>query len=196
MTIKNQAIKDDIINASLPDVPFDGWTMEVLERGSSAASHGPDMVRSVFPQGVKDAIRHFAVMADEAMLKELAQVDAQSLKIRERVATAVWARLEFLAGNKEAERLAVSYWMRPLRKWEGAKIVWATADKIWSWAGDTATDYNHYTKRGLLSGVIGSTTLYWLNDQSDGHADSRAFLDRRIENVMGIGKIVGKLKRA
>lgn len=196
MNSRNQAIKDAIITAALPNVPFDGWSMDVLMQGAEASGHGHNMVLSVFPQGIKDAIRHFAAMADEAMVRELSSVDPLSLKIRERVATAVWARLEWLSRHKEAERLAVAYWMRPFRKWEGAKIVWNTADTIWNWAGDTATDYNRYTKRGLLSGVIGSTTLFWLNDTSAGHEDSRAFLDRRIENVMGIGKIVGKLKRA
>lgn len=196
MSPQNRLIKDKIIETALLDVPFDGWTMNVLKKAAHDAGFGQGMVLSVFPQGVKDAIRHFALMADEAMIERLSAIDPQSLKIRERVAEAVWARLLFLSEHKEAERLAVAYWARPFRKWDGIKIVWNTADRIWDWAGDTATDYNRYTKRGLLSGVIGSTTLYWLNDQSKDHADSRAFLDRRIENVMGIGKIVGKLKRA
>jgi ubiquinone biosynthesis protein COQ9 len=129
------------------------------------------------------------------MLERL-EAGAPPARIRDKVTQAVRVRLEALAPHKEAERLAIAFWMRPLRKWEGAKLVWKTADVIWTHAGDTATDYNRYTKRGLLSGVLTATTLFWLNDTSKDHQDSWAFLDRRIENVMTVGKIVGRFKTA
>jgi len=72
--------------------------------------------------------------------------------------------------------------------------VWRSADRFWAKAGDTATDYNRYTKRALLSGVIASTTLFWLTDNSEEHAASWAFLDSRIENVLAMGKRLGKAK--
>lgn len=191
----NIAIKNAILESALPDVPFDGWTPAVLERAAEQAGYPRSMVVSVFPSGVKDALVHFSSLADRWMLDRLAARETP-LRVRDKVTEAVWARLEALAPYKEAERLAIAYWMRPLRKWEGAKLVWKTADVIWHEAGDTATDYNRYTKRGLLAGVLTATTLYWLNDASGDHQDSRAFLDRRIENVMSVGKIVGRLKTA
>ncbi len=130
------------------------------------------------------------------MMKALKNVNPQNLRVRERVQECVKARLHVLEQHKETERLAVAYWMRPLRKYEGIKLVWKTADCIWQWAGDTSTDYNRYTKRGLLSAVITSTTFYWLNDESDGHQDTVAFLERRINNVMSIGKVAAKFKTA
>jgi len=192
----NRDSKDAIVLAALPDVPFDGWTLPVLEKAAMKRGYAAAIVPSIFPAGVKDAIRHFAAMADDGMLQSLKSVDPQTLKVRQRVTEAVWVRLQWLAQYKEAERLAVAYWMRPLRKFEGLGVVWKTADAIWDWAGDTATDYNRYTKRVLLSGVITATTLYWLSDTSSGHADSRASLERRIDNALSIGRIAGKLKRA
>ncbi len=192
----NETIKDKIIESALPDVPFDGWTAEVLERAAIAAGYEAAMVTAVFPKGVKDAVIYFSHWADRQMLDALKKTDPASLKVRERIALAVRVKFERLEPYREAERLAIAYWMRPFRKFEGARLVWKTADVIWDWAGDTATDYNHYTKRALLSGVLTATALFWLNDHSAGQKDSWAFLDRRIENVLSVGKIVGRFKTA
>ena len=65
---------------------------------------------------------------------------------------------------------------------------------MWQAAGDVSTDFNFYTKRGLLAGVLSATTLYWMNDGSDGQADTRAFLDRRISEVMQVPQVMGRLR--
>ena len=192
----NQTIKDNILKKALADIPFDGWTEDVLVRAALASGYSSDMVQAVFPRGLRDALVHFSTFADRQMLQALKQIDPSTLKVRGRVALAVKTRFEMLEPHREAERLAIAWWLRPFRKIEGAKIVWNTADVIWLWAGDTATDYNHYTKRTLLSGVITSTAFFWLNDQSAGRKDSWAFLDRRIDNVLSVGKIVGRFKKA
>lgn len=196
MNTDNLSIKDAILEAALPDIPFDGWTMQVLERAAVGAGHTKAMAVSVFPGGVKDAIIHLSHWADREMLVRLRADKTPPTRIRDKIARAVRTRLEILAPHKEAERLAIAYWMHPFRKWEGVKLVWKTADAIWDWAGDTATDYNRYTKRGLLSGVLTSTTLFWLSDNSSESQESWAFLERRIENVMSVGKIVGRFKTA
>lgn len=196
MRENNQSIKDKILLSVLPDIPFDGWTMAALERAAEAAGYSASMAASVFPAGERDAIIHFSRWADRKMIDCLNSLSDVPPRVRDKVALAVRTRLEILGPYKEAERLAIAYWVRPFRKWEGAKLVWKTADSIWNWAGDTATDYNRYTKRALLSGVLTTTTMFWLSDESDGCEDSRAFLDRRIDNVLSIGKIVGRLKTA
>lgn len=196
MTVKNNMIKSRILTAALPDVPFDGWTLDVLETAAQRAGYEVSMVRAVFPQGMEDAISYFSTWLDEQMMDRLAKSDPSHMRVRDRIAFAVKTRLDIMEPYKEAERLALAFWMRPFRKWKGLKLAWKTADLIWDWAGDTATDYNRYTKRGLLSGILTATTLYWLNDSSENHQDTVGFLNRRIENVMGIGKIVGRLKTA
>lgn len=193
---RNQTIKDQIIETALPDVAFDGWTDELLKRAARNAGYDADIVRAVFPKGVRDALIHFSGWADRRMLDALKAANPVFLRMRERVALGVRLRFEILEPFREAERLAIAYWLRPFRKMDGAKLVWKSADAIWKWAGDTATDYNRYTKRGLLSGVIAATALFWLNDHSAGRADSWAFLDRRIDNVLSAGKIVGRFKTA
>lgn len=178
----------------LPAVAFDGWTESALENACMTAGYPADMGAAVFPGGIQDAVDYFADMMDAQMLAILDKQNTDRLKIREKIREAVAARLCALTPYKEAERLALCFWARPMRKFRGARIVWRTADVIWTWAGDTSTDYNHYTKRALLSGVIGSTLLYWMNDSSPGAINTLSFLERRLENVMQFGAVIGKFK--
>src|SRR5688572_22005043 len=154
MNKKITKIRDDILLTALPDIPFDGWTWEAVQRAAEKAGYKKDMASAAFPGKLKDALSHFSDYADRQMLETLKDTDPQELRIRDRVTLAVRRRLEALTPYKEAEKLAISFWVRPLRKWEGLRVCWRTADRIWDWAGDTATDYNRYTKRGLLSGVL------------------------------------------
>lgn len=190
-----QKIRDEILEAALPQVVFDGWSVDALETAANLAGHKPGVVRAVFHEPVLDAVDGFADWADRKMADALAEHNPEEMRIRDRVREAVLARLTALAPYKEAVRHSVSYWAYPTRGLRASKIVWRTADRIWDWAGDTATDYNRYTKRGLLSGILVSTTLVWLDDDSDDIMVTEAFLDRRIEDVMQIGKLMGKIKR-
>lgn len=193
MNDRNSDIKNKILEVALGDVPFDGWTWDVLTNAAEKAGYGADMATAVFPDKVMDALRHFSEWADSEMLAALNGVDIEELRVRDRVRLAVQKRLEILEAHKEAVRAASVYWLVPTRKIEAGKQVWKTADVIWNWAGDSATDYNHYTKRGLLSGVITSTTMAWLNDTSENHQETLAFLDRRIDNALRVGKVGGKI---
>ena len=133
-------------------------------------------------------------LADRWMLARLKDIDPESLRVRDRVRVAVLARFRALYQYREATRQSNTFWIVPTRARRAGKITWRTADRIWDWAGDTATDYNHYTKRALLCGVLVSTALAWVNDDSLGMAETESFLDRRIDGVMTIGKAVGKAK--
>jgi len=188
-------IRDKIITGALPDTVFDGWTWEGLERSALAAGYSAHMAASVFPERLTGGLDAFADWADRMMLEKLAEMDPGEMRIRDRVRAGVLARLEVLQPHKEGERRAVACWAVPGRSLRAARVVWRTADRIWHWAGDTATDYNRYTKRGLLSGILVSTTLAWLDDGSETMDDTKAFLDRRIENVMQFNKVLGKIKK-
>ena len=192
----NVNLRDAIINAALPHVPFDGWTIGTLEKAAADSGHSPDMVIALFPGGVKEALDSFADLADREMLKKLKALSTADMRVRDRVHKAVMTRFEFLQQHREAERLALGYWALPHHAPHAAKIVWRTADHIWDWAGDTATDYNRYTKRGLLSGVLASATLAWLNDDSADLHITDEFVSRRIENVMQLGRVLGKIKKS
>ncbi len=193
MVKATQKIQEKILIESLQDIPFDGLNWGVIVRAADKVGYDADVAASVFPDEITGFLTYFSAWADEQMSQELEKIDLDTMKVRERVRHAVWVRLELLQPYKEVLRLSVKYWMNPMRKPTALKMVWRTSDVIWKHAGDTATDYNKYTKRGLLSGVITATTLAWLNDKSEGHQKTSNFLDRRIDNVLVLGQAAGKI---
>ncbi|MCD8562944.1 MAG: COQ9 family protein [Alphaproteobacteria bacterium] len=185
--------REALIVAALEDATFDGWQWESVLASAARVGIAGDMARALFPGGLADVLDGLADWADQSMLDALREVDPATLKIRERVRLGVVTRLEILAPHKEAMRDVYSFWALPQHAPRAGRILWRTADRIWNWAGDTATDYNHYTKRGLLSGILASTTLVWLNDSDPAMPRTLDFLDRRIENVMTVGKFLGRI---
>ena len=181
-----------LLDATLPHVPFDGWTGTALQR--AAADLGLDAATAVnaFPGGAAELIAFHSAEADRRMLDALQPMDLPAMRVRDRVAAAVRLRLEQNAEHREAIRRALAFLALPQNGPLALKCLYRTVDAIWYAAGDTSTDYNFYTKRLLLSGVYSSTLLFWLNDDSEGNAETWAFLSRRIDEVLKIGGNLGK----
>jgi len=186
--------REQIIAAALPHVPFDGWTLETLRRAAADAGYDPLTALRVFPRGAVEAIEAWVAQADRRMLEALERQGAGGPKVRERVALAIRLRLEELASHREAVRRALSVLALPHHAPLAARLVWRTVDAIWYAAGDTATDFNYYSKRGLLAGVYSATVMYWLEDKSEGCADTWKFLDRRLADVLRVPQALGRLR--
>ncbi len=183
-----------ILEAALRHVPFDGWTDAALRAAVKDAGFEPGMAKRAFPDGGLGLIAAFVADADRRMTKALEERDLASLPIRERLATTVRVRLEQNEPYEEAIRRAVGTQTRGPGALSAAFGVYRTVDAMWRAAVDDSTDFSFYTKRGLLAGVYVATLLYWLDDQSDGHADTWEFLDRRISDVLNIRKIRGEVE--
>ena len=188
-------IRTDIIDAALPDIVFDGWSLSTIENAALKIGHNEITVKAAFPNGITDILDAFADLADQEMLEALGEQSPDDLRVRDRVKTALMARFIYLNDHKEAVKESMKFWLNPLRKPRAAKIIWRTADRIWNWAGDTSTDYNRYSKRTLLSGIIAPATLVWLNDHSEDIIKTSEFIDARIANVMTLGKTLQKIKQ-
>ena len=187
------ALRDRILEETLRQVPFEGWTEKSLTEGARAAGHPPEMALDLFPGGVPELLEAAARRADRAMLAALDDHDLASKKVRERVALAIRLRLELSAPYREAIQRAMPILALPQNLPLAARILWRTVDAIWYAAGDNATDFNFYTKRGLLAGVYSAALAYWLNDQSPGTADTWTFVDRRLGEVLRVPQILGRL---
>jgi len=183
-----------ILAAALRHAAFDGWG-GTLPRAVADCGYPASMAARAFPGGTGALIAFHMAEADRAMTAELAAHDVLALRIRERIALAVRLRLELLAGEREAIRRAVAFQLLPGQGGRAARGLYRTVDAIWRACGDTASDFNFYTKRALLAGVYASTLLFWLNDKSEERTDTWAFLDRRIGQVMTIQKARGRLTR-
>lgn len=184
-----------LVDALLNHVPFDGWTRAALDRAAEDLGIPADRAALVFPGGAVDMVDAFIARLDQQMAAELDALGLASMKIRERIRTAVRVRLELSLPHREAIRRAVSILAMPQNAVRAAKTLWRTADAMWRAAGDTATDYNYYTKRVTLGGVYSSTLLVWLDDQSDGLSETWGFLDRRIDSVMQFEKSKARVQR-
>ena len=195
MNRRNLDIQDKILLAALEDVPFEGWSWPLVQQAALRIGSEPEMADAVFIEKLPGILDHFSDWADRQMLAALADIDGDAMRVRDRIQRAVQIRLGFLEPHREAVRASLGYWARPLRKYRAAKNIWKTADHIWHWAGDRSTDYNHYTKRILLSGILTSTMLVWLNDQSHANGDTDMFLTRQIENVLKLGQFTGTINR-
>lgn len=188
-------LQDRLIIAVLPNIPFDGWSWAAIDAGALALDLDPADGPRCFPDGPRDAMAHFSDWADRQVLRVIDRTPAfAKMKVREKITFAVRTRLEILEPYKDAVRAMSARMARPTNATLAGRLVWRTADAMWYAAGDTATDFNHYTKRGLLSGVLTSTALFWLGDKSEGHEQSWAFLDRRIADVLAVGKQIGRFK--
>jgi len=189
-----EAVRERIVEAALPHVPFDGWTPETLRLAAQDAGYEPVMALRVFPRGPIEAVEFWNTLADRRMLEALERENIASLKIRARIALAVRRRLETAGAHREAVRRALGLLSLPHNAPLAATTLWRTVDAIWYAAGDTATDFNFYTKRGLLAGVYSATVLYWLEDKSEGQEATWQFLDRRIADVMKVPQVLGALR--
>jgi ubiquinone biosynthesis protein COQ9 len=180
--------REALLAAALSHVPFDGWSEATFRAAIRDTGIEPGLARSLCPRGARDlAVLHHR-RGDEAMVRRLRELPHSGIKFREKVAQAVRFRIE-AAGDREVVRRGSALFALPANAAEGARLLWGTADQIWQALGDTSEDYNWYTKRATLSGVYGSTVLYWLGDESAGSEATWAFLERRIEDVMQIEKI-------
>lgn len=144
-----------------------------------------------FSGGIPQILNVFSSGIDAQMMQRLKTESVHPVRIRDKVAYAVWIRFELLQNYPEMIKYGAKYWALHASS-DARHALWQSADHIWQWTGDSSTDYNYYTKRGLLSAVILSTTLYWVNDTSEKKEKTKAFLNRRIENVLTLGKITGK----
>lgn len=183
MTQDSLNLKDTLLDAALMHVPFDGWSAASFRAAVADSQVDADLADAMFPRGALDLAVAYHQRGDNRMLERLAATDLSEMRFRDRVALAVRLRLEAVE-DKEAVRRGATLFALPQHAADGAKLVWGTADAIWTALGDTSEDVNWYTKRATLSGVYSSTVLFWLGDDSLDHQASWEFLDRRIDNVM------------
>ncbi|MCP5362132.1 MAG: COQ9 family protein [Hyphomicrobiales bacterium] len=182
--IKNSR-ESQLLDRFLAEAPFGGWQLKTLKTASKQCFDEPNLEEICFPAGLKDVTLAFADRMDAEMTAAFRQQEG-TLRVRDKVSTCVWLRLQAMQPYRESVRSLMGWLALPGNHLLAMQLMARTVDTIWHLCGDTATDFNYYSKRALLAGVYGSTLLYWLNDTSEGYADTHAFLQRRIADVMRI----------
>ena len=174
-----------ILDAALDLAPDCGWTMRTLHLAGARAGLSDADAGLLLPNGPADLAALLSRRHDAAALEALAGLDPRSLKVRERIARAVQARVEAAAADAPAVRRLLGFLALPHHLALGARLLWDSADVLWRWAGDTATDENHYSKRAILSGVLGPAIAIRI---ASGREAADAYVTHRISDVMAFEK--------
>ncbi|QIK78736.1 COQ9 family protein [Sphingomonas piscis] len=168
---------------------FDGWSMAAVDAAADQLGVDKAQARLAMPKSQAGLVDLYIQAVDHALEAHFTPERIAALRIRDRIRALVWTRLEIMGPAREAVRRAIAILAMPQNLLLATRVTWRTTDLMWRLAGDTSTDFNHYTKRLTLGGVYASTLLTWLDDQTEGWSDTSAFLDRRIDNVMKIEKV-------
>jgi ubiquinone biosynthesis protein COQ9 len=174
---------------------FDGWSDAAVHAAAYEAGVDRDVAKLAFKDNAIDMIDAWIDSIDMELAHRLPAEKLATMKIRDRITALLATRLDIMAPDRESLRRAMAIMAMPQNLVRSAKIGWRSADRMWRLAGDTASDFNHYTKRMTLAAVYASTLSVFVNDDSDNFADARAFLDRRIDNVMQFEKVKFQAKQ-
>ena len=187
-------IRDEILLAILPNVAFDGWTERVVKDGVRDAGFSDDMAFRAFPGGIPEIIRHWSDYGDRRLREEMSALDLAGVPLAERLATAIRLRISVYAPHKESVRRTIAHLVLPAHAGTAARNLAQTVNAIWYAAGDRSADVSFYSRRAILLPIYVAAVLYWLDDESDGSAETWQFVARRIDDVMRAPKLKATLR--
>jgi len=190
-----EADRARLLEAALDHVAFDGWSETALRAAARDIGIPLERALNAFPGGAAELVALHSTTADRAMVEALEREPLAEMRVRDKAARAIRLRLEANLRHREAVRSAVTFLMLPQNAGLAARLLYKTIDAIWYAIGDRSTDFNFYTKRGLLSAVYGATLFFWLNDKTEGCAATWGFLDRRIDEAMRVPQALGRLTK-
>jgi ubiquinone biosynthesis protein COQ9 len=181
--------RDRLIEAILPDVPFDGWSMAALRNAARRCGIDESAARALFPRGAPDLVAAFSRWADHRMLERLEAARLDELSTAPRIRLAIHSRFGIVAPWREAVRSSLAVLALPPHAVLASRLLYETVDGMWYAAGDKATDFSFYTKRATLAGLYAAALVYWLDDRSEGFGDTTAFVDRRLDDLRRVGDV-------
>lgn len=178
-----QAAERQVLDAALHIAADRGWTWPTVKAAGAAAGLSEADVELLLPHGPRDLAALLAKRHDALTLAALP--DPAAMKIRERIRLAVLTRIDVASQDEPAIGRWAGFLALPIHLPLALRLLWDSADQLWRWAGDTATDENHYSKRAILSGILASALAIRM---SSGRDAAVAFVEARIENVMTFEK--------
>lgn len=194
-TIQFDPTAVEILRASLPHVPFDGWCEAALLAGANDCGHDAEAVRIAFPRGATDAIALHSRLADQSMVDAFLELPERPEKVHLTIRQLIILRLEIAQPDKDAIRRAVGMLAMPVNAKLSAKLLYETVDSMWRAAGQRDTNFSFYTKRGTLAAVYSATMLAWLADNSSNLVKTVGFLDRRLADVARIPRLTKPVRK-
>ena len=192
-----QTTQYQLIEAVLNHIPFDGWSEASLKMAAADCGVSDAELTTLFPAGIANAIAAYGAWADEKMkaaFLDRFEAELSVMPVHKKIRTLILIRLKQAAPHKEVVRRTMAVLARPQHAKLAAKLLYDTVDVMWRAAGDTATDYNFYTKRATLSAVYSATLLAFLADNSADMTKTEAFLSRRLVDIARTPKLTKPAK--
>ncbi len=190
MTIDDETAA--IIDALIPQVPFDGWTLTALRNALTSLNQNPDDAPLIFPNGIPEMLESYTALADQRMIAAAQAADVTTLRIPDRIQTILELRLSLFEGQQDVIRRALALLTLPTNAPLAARTLARTVDAIWHAAGDTSADFAWYTKRATLAAIYPPILLFWLNDTTN---STPAFITRRLAGVARLGSLSRIVRR-
>ncbi len=186
MQTPSYQLRNRWLDAALPLVCQSGWTSATLAGAARAAGLSEGEQALAAPGGVNDLLDHYFLRAADRMATALADQDLSQQRTHEKVATALFAWLGQMEADRDAVAMAAHRGLMPWAAGRAVRCTWSISDRIWTAAGDTATDYNRQTKRGLLCAVIPPIILYWIGAPEEDAL--KAYIEQRLKQAMRVGQ--------
>jgi ubiquinone biosynthesis protein COQ9 len=189
-------LKDAVLAAALPRVEFYGWSLSLLHEAAKEAGADDAQIAALYPRGPADMVVQYSSDCDRQMAERMTAQDISKLKIRERAILAVRTRIDVAAQHKMAAKRAAAFLTFPLNAADGVQCLARTSDAMWTAMGDQSADFSWYTRRATLGVVYSACLVYWFTDESEDLADTQAFIERRIADVMQFEKFKAQASKA
>lgn len=177
------AIRRQLAMAVAENAVFDGWSEAAVDSAADVLGIDRAVARLAYPKNPAGMIEAYAERVDELLAAAFPAATVEGMRVPARIRALLLGRLDIMSPSREAVRRALAILAMPQNLPRAARLGWRSADLMWRIAGDTATDFNHYSKRAILSSIYAATLLVWIDDESEGRTLTAAFIDRRLADV-------------
>lgn len=199
----SSSIQTQVLDDALDLVPEYGWTRACLGEwccelviepsfnvfdceqteqsarnlGLSPLSHG------IAPNGEVDLVGHFVRKCNAGLKERIKEEhDFDELTTRDRIKCVIRKRLEMTLPVQESWAEALGTLAVPHNLCVAGELMAETVDEILHQCGDESVDVYWYIKRGLISGVYGTSELFMLTDSHVDKLDTWKFVDQRVDD--------------
>jgi len=185
-----KAAEKRLADATAPFVPELGLNRISVRAGAKAAGFTDAELDLIAPNGAGDVAAILWRRHDEAALGAEAAAIVSGMKIRDRIGYLLNARIDALAGDEKLAHRLIGSLMLPMHLGLYRRLLWATADRIWQLAGDKALDENHYSKRLIVCGILGTALMTRLTRGREAQLEQ---IKRNIDGVMSFEKFKARV---
>ena len=189
---KEHLVRKDRFLSAVPEVLCSyNWSEQMLSIVNESCGFKKGYYHILFPEEITEVIAEYENWQNQQMLA-IAGKEKNLKKVREKIARALEIRITGIM-PKQAALNHSSYFLLPANIFSGLEYAVITCDRIWRFAGDKSTDFNYYTKRGLLLPVYLAAQTYYFADKSEGHVDTKEFIKSSLDNIINIANLKNQI---